>query len=94
MTPAEKLARERELAGRPGLHRPASYASRQTQYIVHEPRLLWMRRRLQLRQVDVANATGIHVGNYVRFEHGREVKLSEALKLARFFGCSIEEIWR
>ena len=86
MTPAEKLAKKKNSVGKPpwgqrGNRREGIFKSR-----VKE-----LRTRLGLTQLQVqagAGVTGLH-----EIEQGCELVLSSALKLAKFFGVAVEEIW-
>lgn len=49
---------------------------------------------LSLSSQDVASALKISVGNFNRIERGGEVGVVRALRLARFFGTTVEAIWK
>lgn len=85
MTPAEKLAKSKG-------------AQQQTAFrelpIVFECRLKAKREALGLSQRDVCRATRLNVSTVCRVEQGVDLTLSRALRLATFFGCPIEQIWK
>lgn len=56
-------------------------------------RLLELRIKLGLSQQDVAKSTGVSGATICRAEHGMEVGLDTAFRLAKFFGKPIEQIW-
>lgn len=81
MTPAEKLAK----------NKPARANGRIK--AVWVCRLEEIRTNLGLSTRDVAKAIGSNASNYWRIEQGAETSLTNARKIAAFFGKSIEEIW-
>ncbi len=90
MTPAERLAKKLKTAlnavphGRKGdVRRPPKYRCK----------ILELRNALGLTQRDVAEGCGTFGPSINEAEHGRELTLSLALKIAAFFGKSVEEIW-
>lgn len=56
-------------------------------------RILELRGALGLTTRDVSGATGISNSVICRAEHGMEVWISTALKLAKFFEQPVEQIW-
>lgn len=56
-------------------------------------RLRAVREGLGLTLRDVGAATGVHHGVLSRWERGGDATVSLALKVARFFGKSVEELW-
>ena len=85
MTPAEKLAAKL----RKNPHVAPLAADRAA--ICH---LVEARNQLGLTQADVAKAVGISVGYICYMENGlRLPTLLLAVKLARFYGKKVEELW-
>ena len=83
MTPAEKLAKsKRQRKDPPNLRR------------VWKCNLREMRTALNLTQREVASAVGLSCAGYHQIETtGNDVCLSTCVKLSKFFGKSILEIW-
>lgn len=81
MTPAEKLASKKKPRGKRvyTAHKGCAVA---------EYRLL-----LGLTIRDVATATGMSNAFICQVEHGCEISLTNARKLAAFFGKGIDELW-
>ena len=52
------------------------------------------RRRLRLSIHRVAKAVGMSVSGMFAIEQGTDPMLSTAFKLAKFYGCDINELWR
>ncbi len=90
MTPAEKLAKKLKSAASAVPHGSKGDVRRPPKY---RCRILELRNALGLTQAAVANAIGSHGPVINDAEHGREVSLATALKVAAFFGKPIEEIW-
>jgi DNA-binding XRE family transcriptional regulator len=85
MTPAEKMAKSIQRSPRKafrGLPRVFSCNIKEK------------RETLGLSQRDVCRGTGLTVSTVCRVEQGIDLTLTRALKLAKFFGCSIHEIWK
>ena len=57
-------------------------------------KLAEFRKALGLTTRDVTEATGISTSVICRAEHGMEVWISTALKFAKFYEKSVEEIWQ
>ncbi len=85
-SPAEELAAKLTQEGR---KRPLS--SRKVRWHCHLRRL---REKLGLQQQDVARAIGCCNSVVSTAERGHEPVLTNAMKLARFFGKSVEELWQ
>lgn len=90
MTPAEKLAKKVKRASNPipwgqriAARRPSKFRCK-----IKELRLA-----LGLTQLAVAEAVGTKGPTINDAESGREIHLSLAIKIAAFFGKSVEEIW-
>ncbi len=56
-------------------------------------RILELRNALGLTQRDVAEGCGVEGPTIHEAEHGRELTLAVALRIAAFFGKPVEEIW-
>ena len=84
MTPAEQLSKSK-----PRKERKPAVWRRVWQCSVREER-----ERLHLSIREVAATVGISTTVYACVEHGGEVKLTAAWKLAEFFGKPIDELWR
>jgi transcriptional regulator with XRE-family HTH domain len=52
-----------------------------------------MRKAMGLTLRDVSKATGISLASVNRAERGRETTLSNAKKIAAFFGQPVDDIW-
>lgn len=87
MTPAEKLAKTN---GKPG-KLPWGQRGKTRRKVLYNTKLREFREKIGLTQGQVMDAT--KVNNLYEIECGFEVHLGTALKLARFFGKSVEEIW-
>lgn len=85
MTPAEKLAKEK------GKQQQTAF---QELPIVFACQLKAKREALGLSQRDVCRATHLNVSTVCRVEQGVDLTLSRALKLAKFFGCPVEQLWK
>lgn len=85
MTPAEKLAKakpRRKLRAKP-YERKAPWKCAITA----------MRHELRISLDDVATAVGIAKTTLWQIEHGTDPMLTTAVKLAEFFGKSVEHLW-
>lgn len=83
-SPAEKLAEKKAAAKKPSMGRK----------VVFDKVLLQdLRTVLGLSLRDVERATGVSNCSILDAERGSELSLSSALKLAQFYGKSVEEIW-
>ena len=51
------------------------------------------RQPLGLTIAEIANAVGMSGAGLHAVEHGRDCQITTAKKLAKFFGCTIEELW-
>ena len=85
MTPAEKLAAKR--AATPPARKP-------TQPIKLLCNLKRKRKELGLTLYDVADALGTTHVSVLRAERGEKVCLTTALRLAEFYGVSVNDIWK
>lgn len=55
--------------------------------------LRYRRRAAEISQQVIADTLGIHVSTYNRIESGAiGLNLTEAVKLAEYFGCSVEDL--
>lgn len=55
--------------------------------------LRYRRRAAEISQQVIADILGIHVSTYNRIESGAiGLNLTEAVKLAEYFGCSVEDL--
>ena len=86
-TPAERLA-----AKKPWRRAPRNAAK-------YPRRFAWrcgcreVRESLRISLRDVAKAIGLSVTALWQVEHGGDPMLTTAVKLARFYGKTIEELW-
>lgn len=53
-----------------------------------------VRENLGLSLRDVSQAVGFSIAALWQIEHGTDPMLSTAFKLAAFYGCSVEELWK
>ncbi len=85
-TPAERLAAKKpwRRPSRNGvtLHKKVWYCG-----------LREVREELKISMRDVAKAVGLSLTAYWQIEHGTDPMLSNAVKLAAFFGKPVEELW-
>lgn len=88
MTPAEKMSKGKTPHAVPWGQRQEKRRPR-----VHTPRLKERRLALGLTQREVAAGCGVSDPIICEAERGREILLTTALKIARFFGATIEELW-
>ena len=88
MTPAELLAagKRRERPKRNGPATPPRKA-------VWAATLRARREALNLSMRDVAVAVGLSLPCYWAIEHGTDPMLTNARKLADFYGATVEELW-
>ena len=56
-------------------------------------RILHKRTHHGLSVRDVAEGSGVHPSLVSRAEHNFDLHITAALKIAKFFECSIEELW-
>ncbi len=89
MTPAESLAKKLKDGKAPRGDNAGARCQPK-----HLCNIKELRETLGLTQRDVANAVGSSGPVIHCAEHGHEIYLSLALKLAKFFGLSVEEIWQ
>lgn len=91
MTPAEKLAVKKKKDST----LPKWGARRHARRTVIFPSntLKSTREELGLTQCDVATGSGVNSATVADAEAGFEVMLTNALKLAAFFGKSVEQLW-
>lgn len=81
MTPAEQMASTKKPRGK-------------RVYTSHEKCVVgYYRKLLGLTVRDVATGTGLSNAFICQVEHGCEVSLTNARKLATFFGKGIDELW-
>lgn len=84
MLTADKVAKRKK---------PRIYKSLRGEPVFHSE-LRAMREQWGLSVRDVEKETGVTKSTIFRAEHGMEVELGHALRLARFFSKTIEEIWK
>jgi DNA-binding XRE family transcriptional regulator len=82
MTPAEKLARTKP--------KPKSTDRRMAKW---RCTVADYRTRLRLTHRDVCSAIGVSTGFLVGIERGEDVRLTNAVALAAFFGATIQDLW-
>ena len=82
MTPAEKLAA-----------RKLRKDSAQPRKVVLICRVRAARQKLRLSLRDVERETGVHNVTLCDAERGCNITLTNALRLAKFFGVSVESLW-
>lgn len=88
MTPAERLAKQKRR------QRPKRNGPPAPQPVAWATTLRDRREALGLSMRDVAAACGLGVPSYFRVEHGyADPCLSTALRISRFFGCGVWELW-
>ncbi len=86
MTPAEELAKQRK---------PRRYGTGSACVkIVWHSRVRELRENLGLTMRDVADALGLSVTGLFAIEHGSDPQLTNAMKLAKFYGVDIEDTWK
>lgn len=81
MTPAEELSKK--LASSKATHRKRTWRTT----------LLSRRIALGLSQRDVAKAIGVSDASICLAEKGIDLRLGSAMALAKFFGCTVEQLW-
>lgn len=88
MTPAEKLAKKKQWrrAKRNGPPSPPRRA-------VWKPRLRELRESLRISMRDVAAAVGLGLSSYWQIENGTDPMLTNAVRIATFFGRAVEDLW-
>jgi DNA-binding XRE family transcriptional regulator len=86
-TPAQKLAAEKKQKARENRHRESRILGK-----VH-CRVRVTREKLGLSLYDVSEATGISPSGLSAIERGRDVQITTAHKLCRFFGVSVDQLW-
>jgi DNA-binding XRE family transcriptional regulator len=89
MTPAEKMAQDKK--NRVGQERQGRW--RTSRQVIFNCKIREMREGLGLSTRDVAKGADISHVNVTMAESGYGVNLHTAMKLARFFGNKIEDIW-
>lgn len=89
MTPAEKLAKLK-----PWRREPRNRA-------VYERKVSWpnnglreIREALRLSLRDAAKAIGLSVNSYWHIENGGDLVLTNAVRIAAFYGKRTDEIWK
>ena len=90
MIPAQKLAQK--LKRKPNDVSPRGRGSS----LVCGPlecKLREFRHKYGLRQIETADAIGVHVSLYCCIERGARLDLDVAAKIAAFFGVPITKIW-
>jgi DNA-binding XRE family transcriptional regulator len=89
MTPAEKMAQDKK--NRVGQERQERW--RMSRQVIFNCKIREMREGLGLSSRDVGKGAGVGHVNVTRAESGYGVNLHTAMKLAKFFGKKIEDIW-
>lgn len=84
MTPAEKLAAAKRSTGDVTAKRAG---------VPFVCRLEVVRAQLGLTQTEVADAIGMNVVFYGNIERGKSITLTTAIRIARFYGKPVEELW-
>lgn len=92
MSPAEKAARQKQAAGANKLPWGSRRAARRS-VVFPASRLRALRAALGLTQRDVSVGSGVNNATVADAEAGFEMTLTNALKLAKFFGKPVEELW-
>lgn len=87
MTPAEKLSRKK-----PWRRAPRNRVDING-YDFKDCSLRAIREGLRLSMKDVAAAVCLSPSSYWHIEHGRDLCLTTARRIAVFFGKSVDEIW-
>ena len=88
MTPAEALAKRRPRKRDRRNH--AAY-----QRTIHwDCKLREVRNGLRLAMHEVAKAVGLSSSSYWQIELGGDVRLTNAKRIAEFFGKTIDELWQ
>ncbi len=88
LTPAEKLASRKQWK-RPKRNPPAK-----SERVLWTCKLAECRESLNLNMHETAKAVGLSSSAYFRIEKGyADVCLSNAMKLAQFFGKTVYELW-
>jgi DNA-binding XRE family transcriptional regulator len=83
MTPAERLAKKRTKSKLPKGRQP-----------VHDCKLAELRLELGLSLKAVGEAIGMTQAGLWNIEHGTDPMLTTARKLAKFYGKTIDDIWK
>jgi len=86
MTPAEKVASKKPLRKR----KLTGNASRPRKWVC---KLREKREALGLSMRDVSENTSYTVSTLFEIENGTDPQLTTAMKLAEFFGCTVNELW-
>jgi len=89
MTPAEKLAKEKSWKRSP--RNKADFPGK-VQWPDNGLREIRESLRLSLREV--AKAVGLSINSYWCIEKGRDLVMTNAVKIAAFYGKPVTEIWR
>lgn len=87
-TPAEALSAKKASERKP------AKSTRESHPPVVACCLRELRGQLRLTIQDVAVAAGMSPAGYHAVERGRDVQMTTAFKLAKFFGKSVSEIWQ
>jgi DNA-binding XRE family transcriptional regulator len=88
-SPAEALAARLRLNGRPRVKSTGHRKRNVLISLVRERRLA-----LELTESDVSQAIGIGRATLNQIESGCGIRLETALKVARFFGRPVEQLWQ
>ena len=87
-SPAEKLSKKLRT------HTRTVKSTRDTFIRWNNLPLQKLRNSLKLTQAEVADAIGVSRPHIANAESGFNVTLSTALRLAKFYGKSVEDIWK
>ena len=91
MTPAEKLAKEKQTIGKVPWGKRSKRSDRKQAFA---PKLKTLRQSLGLTHQQVADGAKLGSATNARdAELGFDIFLTTALKLARFYGVAVESIW-
>lgn len=85
-TPAERMAAAK-------VHRPKPPTADRQRKVCWVCRIAEVRERLGLTTEDVASATGISSTSIWAIEKGVNPRLTNARRIATFFGMTVEEMW-
>lgn len=88
LTPAQKLAASK------AAKREKKQPSRKRGRIALACGVAALRKTLGLSNGEVAESVGVSAQTLYVMEHGGEIRLTIALKVAAFYGKTIEELWR
>lgn len=88
MSPAEKLAKELDHVNK------SARLVKSRRNIVWKCKLKELRLSLDLSRADVEKGAGVREGVVFYAELGCDLQLSNAVKLCKFYGKTVEELWQ